>query len=120
MKIIWHARAREEMSDAAEYYDDQKAGLRDEFPAELDYAIDRIRAFPDAWAQVTFPSARRTASTPTGGDRGGTQERCRRRDRVPRASYLEPVMWNAMLLPLSTCIAATARRYRESFGAKGR
>lgn len=58
MKIIWHARAREEMSDAAEYYDDQKAGLGDEFLAELDYAIERIRAFPDAWAQVTDRSRR--------------------------------------------------------------
>jgi plasmid stabilization system protein ParE len=42
-----------EVSDAAEFYDEQVAGLEADFIDELDAAITRILDFPEAWGRIS-------------------------------------------------------------------
>ena len=41
--------AEEEFAKAVGYYNEQRAGLGFEFAAEVEAALERISAFPDAW-----------------------------------------------------------------------
>lgn len=45
--------AREEMQQAAAYYEDQREGLGEEFLAELKQTAARIQAMPNGWAKVS-------------------------------------------------------------------
>lgn len=52
MDVIWSPAAADELVDAAEYYDEQTAGLGDEFLAEIEAAVTAIREFPQAWQLI--------------------------------------------------------------------
>ena len=47
-----HEDADLELNDAADYYDRESPGLGSTFLDEVDSGFDRIRAYPDAAAQV--------------------------------------------------------------------
>jgi len=51
-------RAREEWTEAVDYYNEQRAGLGYEFVLEVDRAIERVTQFPEAWARIA-PRTRR-------------------------------------------------------------
>ena len=42
-----------ELTDAVDYYEDQRPGLGYEFLSEVEAAIDKIMQFPDAWTPLT-------------------------------------------------------------------
>jgi plasmid stabilization system protein ParE len=44
--------AREELIEEVRYYDAQRAGLGAELRNEVRSAVDRIRAFPEAWQSL--------------------------------------------------------------------
>jgi plasmid stabilization system protein ParE len=44
--------ARLEAADAAVWYDDQRPGLGDEFLAELQQAVERVRVAPESFARL--------------------------------------------------------------------
>jgi plasmid stabilization system protein ParE len=67
MQINWHRHARVELEDAAEYYEVRKAGLGQEFIAEVEHVIELIRQSPNGWPRMTDNSRRcRTRRFPYG------------------------------------------------------
>ena len=52
MKVIYFAAAKEELDGAIAYYDGKREGLGDEFYDEVQNAIERIKALPNAWSIV--------------------------------------------------------------------
>ncbi len=57
MRVELHPEARVELRAAANWYDERRAGLGDEFMAELSALLTRIGAMPEA-----FPSWPRTSA----------------------------------------------------------
>jgi plasmid stabilization system protein ParE len=51
--------AREELVEAAEYYETQQAGLADAFTLDFKQTVRRILDFPNAWPQYTTNARRR-------------------------------------------------------------
>ena len=49
MKIRFLRIAQIELDDSVEYYNGERPGLGYEFLWEVFAAVDRIKAFPDAW-----------------------------------------------------------------------
>ena len=45
--------ALQELSEAAEYYEDQVIGLGSDFLDEIESTINRILRFPNAWGSLT-------------------------------------------------------------------
>lgn len=67
MEIQWHRSAAEELELAAEYYASERAGLGEEFLAEVNHAVKMLCDFPNAWPRVTLQSRRiRTRRFPYG------------------------------------------------------
>ena len=59
--------ARLELDEAVEYYNNESAGLGDQFLAEVLRAIDRIGEFPEAWHRLSQRTRRcRTRRFPYG------------------------------------------------------
>lgn len=58
MPLRLSVEAKEEMQQAAAYYEDQKEGLGEEFLAELKRAAVRIQTMPNGWSKVS-PRSRR-------------------------------------------------------------
>ena len=58
MTVEFTTRAREEWSEAVDYYNEQRAGLGYEFVLEVERAIERVTQFPEAWAKIA-PRTRR-------------------------------------------------------------
>lgn len=52
MKVIYFAEAKEELDGAIAYYDGKRDGLGDEFYAEVQSAVERIKALPNVWSIV--------------------------------------------------------------------
>ena len=52
MKHKYHPAAGNELCDAAVWYEQQRAGLGDEFLDEVDLAITAILELPDRWPEV--------------------------------------------------------------------
>ena len=48
MKVIYFAEAKEELDGAIAFYDGKRDGLGDEFYAEVQSAVERIKALPNA------------------------------------------------------------------------
>ncbi len=53
MNIRFLTPASVELTDAVDYYEDQRPGLGYEFLSEVEAAIDKIMQFPDAWTPLT-------------------------------------------------------------------
>lgn len=53
MNIRFLTPASVELTDAVDYYEDQRPGLGYEFLSEVEAAIDKIIQFPDAWTPLT-------------------------------------------------------------------
>lgn len=53
-----HPIAEDELNQAADYYDDQQAGLGVEFVDEVYLTIQRIIEFPKAWTSLSKRSRR--------------------------------------------------------------
>ena len=67
MRVEFHPAANQELDEAVAYYDGQAAGLGDEFVQAVAEAIQRINAFPAAWARLSANTRRcRTAKFPYG------------------------------------------------------
>src|SRR3954471_12301480 len=67
MDIEWHRRARVELDDAADHYEIASEGLGNDFLAEIEWAVEQIRSFPNAWPIVSRKSRRiRTKRFPYG------------------------------------------------------
>jgi plasmid stabilization system protein ParE len=67
MHVQWHRRALTELQDAADYYENEREGLGDEFVDEVERAIEQVKAFPNAWPRMTPKSRRiRTRRFPYG------------------------------------------------------
>ncbi len=56
MKILFLEDAQKELDDAVVYYDNELAGLGDQFLVEIINTLNRIMAFPEAW----HPYSKRT------------------------------------------------------------
>lgn len=53
MKVEFLAIAHLELQETVAYYEGESPGLGDVFMLEILSAIDRIRAFPDAWTPLS-------------------------------------------------------------------
>lgn len=53
MKFYFHARAEEEFDEAVAYYENCQSGLGLEFAEEIYASVQRIAAYPDAWAEMS-------------------------------------------------------------------
>jgi hypothetical protein len=58
MRIEFLRAAEVELTDAVQWYDSQRTGLGDEFLAEIQRAVRRIEAFPNAWPRISRRSRR--------------------------------------------------------------
>ena len=58
MRVELHPEARAELRRAAIWYDERRAGLGDEFIAEIATALDRIGETPDSYTK--WPGTRAT------------------------------------------------------------
>ncbi len=52
MKDVFTSPALNELKIAAQYYEDQVAGLGEEFLDEVESSIQRILMFPEAWGRI--------------------------------------------------------------------
>src|SRR5688572_21457545 len=59
MPIRFEAEALRELQDAADYYEDQRRGLGDEFLDEFDKAARSVQQFPNTWPKISAKSRRR-------------------------------------------------------------
>lgn len=67
MKIEFLAVAEQELEEAVDHYNQQKAGLGDDFAKEVKRALVRILQFPHAWSPLSKRSRRcRTKKFPYG------------------------------------------------------
>ena len=53
MKVLFHPKAREELLESVKYYENCQKGLGKEFIREIRLAIERIKAFPEAWSKIS-------------------------------------------------------------------
>ena len=58
MQISFHPQAEQELEEAIAWYDGLSRRLGNEFLGEVEKALDRIVAFPEAWASLS-PNTRR-------------------------------------------------------------
>ena len=58
MTVRFVSVAEQEFAEAFSYYNKEKPGLGFEFVAEVDAAIERIVAFPEAWPRLSERSRR--------------------------------------------------------------
>lgn len=58
MNFYFHPRAEEEFDDAVDYYESCQSGLGLEFAEEIFASIERIAAYPDAWAELSTNTRR--------------------------------------------------------------
>ena len=67
MKIEFLAVAEQEFEKAVRHYNQQKAGLGDDFATEVKRALERILQFPQAWSPLSKRARRcRTKKFPYG------------------------------------------------------
>jgi plasmid stabilization system protein ParE len=52
MMITFFDTAQVELEEATQYYENQRAGLGEEFAQEVEKALDRISKFPRAWTDL--------------------------------------------------------------------
>lgn len=60
----FHPIAEDELNQAADYYDEQQAGLGLEFVEEVYLTIQRIIEFPQAWTTLQQPQTPPHSSIP--------------------------------------------------------
>jgi plasmid stabilization system protein ParE len=53
VKVTFVSVAEKELAEALDYYEGQQPGLGMQFAAEVDGAIERIVAHPEAWAPIS-------------------------------------------------------------------
>lgn len=53
MRFYFHPRADREFDEAVRYYEDCQPGLGLDFAKEVYATIERIAAYPDAWAEMS-------------------------------------------------------------------
>jgi mRNA-degrading endonuclease RelE of RelBE toxin-antitoxin system len=53
VNVDFHPAAERELLDAVQYYNDQRPDLGYEFAAEVEEAVNRVRAHPEGWAWVS-------------------------------------------------------------------
>jgi plasmid stabilization system protein ParE len=53
VKVTFLSIAEAELAEALEYYEEQQPGLGFQFAAEVDTAIERIVAHPQAWTALS-------------------------------------------------------------------
>jgi plasmid stabilization system protein ParE len=53
MRYVFHPEAQSELQSAVDYYEECREGLGDEFALEVNSAIQRILAFPQAWTRLS-------------------------------------------------------------------
>ncbi len=58
MNLIFHPEAKRELEQAISYYEDCQEGLGTEFLEEVYSTIQRILAYPEAWAMLSEKSRR--------------------------------------------------------------
>ena len=58
MNYSYLPAAVSELTDSAQYYDSESAGLGLEFLDEIEHSVRQITAFPEAWTEVR-PGVRR-------------------------------------------------------------
>jgi len=58
VKFYFHPRAEEEFDDAVDYYENCQPGLGLEFAEEIYASIERIAAYPDAFAELSANTRR--------------------------------------------------------------
>lgn len=58
MKAQWLDAAKDDLNEAASYYESQRPGLGKEFKKAVRSALQRIKRFPNAW-QPLSPNTRR-------------------------------------------------------------
>ena len=58
MKLKYHPRARIELNEAVDYYEERQEGLGWNFLEEIQLAIRRILDFPDAWQPLSANTRR--------------------------------------------------------------
>ena len=58
MKLKYHPRARVELNDAADYYEERQTGLGWDFLEEVQLTIRRILDFPNAWQPLSANTRR--------------------------------------------------------------
>jgi len=51
-KIEFHAQAREELAESAQWYEDKKSGLGEEFLDEVESKLEKIANRPQSYARV--------------------------------------------------------------------
>jgi plasmid stabilization system protein ParE len=67
VKIEFLAVAEQEFEEAVRHYNQQKAGLGDDFATEVKRALERILQFPQAWSPLSKRARRcRTKKFPYG------------------------------------------------------
>ena len=58
MKLKFHPRARIELNETADYYEERRNGLGWEFLEEMQVTIRHILDFPDAWQPLSANTRR--------------------------------------------------------------
>lgn len=58
MKLRYHPRARVELNQATDYYEERRRGLGWEFLEEVQLTIRRILDFPNAWQRLSANTRR--------------------------------------------------------------
>jgi plasmid stabilization system protein ParE len=58
VRVVFLKLARQELREAMDYYDGERAGLGRELLAEVRAAIDRIKSFPTAWQPISANTRR--------------------------------------------------------------
>ena len=61
-KIEFHAQAREELAESAQWYEDRKSGLGEEFLIEVESKLERIANRPQSHP-VTYENVRQISLT---------------------------------------------------------
>lgn len=52
MKIVFHEAAQAELEETTRYYDEQQAGLGDQFATEVRLTLSRILQQPGGWTRL--------------------------------------------------------------------
>ena len=53
MKFRFHPKARVELNEAVDYYNERRAGLGQQFFVEVEATIQRVLDFPLAWSSLS-------------------------------------------------------------------
>lgn len=51
-ELIYHPEAKAELREAAVYYESCRGGLGREFLAAVEFAVQRVIQFPEAWRKI--------------------------------------------------------------------